>query len=92
MRVEVVFALPARSHSEFVELELGASVGQAIDRALDAGTFADVDESSFVAVSVFGEVVDRNRLLAEGDRVELLRALVRDPMQARRDRINRQRH
>ena len=92
MRVEVVFALPERFHSEFIELEQGASVGQAIDRALDAETFADVDESSVKAVSVFGEVVDRNRLLAEGDRVELLRALIREPMQARRDRINPQRH
>lgn len=41
------------------------------------------------AVGIFGEVCTRDRVLVEGDRVELYRPLQVDPKQARRNRAQR---
>jgi putative ubiquitin-RnfH superfamily antitoxin RatB of RatAB toxin-antitoxin module len=39
-----------------------------------------------VGISIFGQRCDSNRILSDGDRIELCRALVVDPKAARRRR------
>lgn len=78
MRVEVVRAWPRRFEQVEVQLPDGATVAQALQAAgWDTG-------SSAVAHAVFGLRVERDTVLHEGDRVELLRPLVADPKEARR--------
>ena len=78
MHIEVVNATGTDSDVRAVELPAGATVGDAVDAAgFDAGSDA---------LSVFGEVVDRSHVLQEGDRVDLLRPPLIDPMEARRQR------
>lgn len=79
LRVEVIRAWPRRHDSRQLDLPAGATVAD----ALAAAAF---DGEPPAAVAVFGETVDADRPLADGDRVELLRPLLLDPKEARRRR------
>ena len=68
--------------SRWVEVETGATVRDAIDAA--GGSF-DPDH-----LAMFGQSIDAQRVLTEGDRVEVLRPLVIDPKMARRERAHDQ--
>lgn len=80
MQVELVRAWPGRFDAVQVTLPPGACVAdalQAADWRLDA---------EFVALAVFGQAAGLQTPLHDGDRIELLRPLQCDPMQARRRR------
>jgi putative ubiquitin-RnfH superfamily antitoxin RatB of RatAB toxin-antitoxin module len=77
LRVEVVDALPGRQRLVTVELEEGATVRM----ALAAAGFAPRD-----AVGIHGRRTTLDARLAEGDRVEIYRALRAEPAEARRRR------
>lgn len=79
IRVEVIRAGARRHESRRLVLPAGATVAE----ALAAAAF---DGDPPAAVAVFGEAVDADRPLADGDRVELLRPLLLDPKEARRRR------
>lgn len=79
MKIEVALAQAEGCRLETVELALGATVAD----ALAASSFGT---ESFAAVAMFGDVVPPDRRLRDGDRVDLLPALIADPMAARRER------
>ena len=83
IEVEVVFALPERQELLPVTLPAGSTVGDAIEASGIADRFADHDLSS-CRQGVWGRLVDRDRLLEDGDRVEIYRPLRIDPREARR--------
>ncbi|MCM2338123.1 MAG: RnfH family protein [Lysobacter sp.] len=80
MKVQVVRAWPRRHEAVEVALSAGACVRDAVQAAGWAG---DPEVAGF---AIFGMRATPEALLAEGDRVELLRALTIDPMTARRKR------
>ena len=82
IHVEVAFATPDRQVLVDVELERGADVATAIRVALP---LLGLDSADSFASGVWGEVCDRSRIVADGDRVELYRPLERDPREARRE-------
>ena len=83
MQVEVAFALPERQLLKCVELPEGGTVADAIERSDIADAFPGVDLDGLQA-GIWGSPAERNRLLREGDRVELYRPLAMDPREARR--------
>ncbi len=85
LRVQVVMAWPGRHVLRELQLPDGALLGDAID----AAGFEDLSE--IAGHAVFGIVADVQTPLHDGDRVELLRALVADPKESRRRRADRQR-
>lgn len=85
MKVEVVRAWPQRFECIELELPLGSRVAD----ALAAAGWSDDPET--VAYAVYGVRVDEQALLNDGDRVELLRPLQADPMDARRRRAQARR-
>jgi putative ubiquitin-RnfH superfamily antitoxin RatB of RatAB toxin-antitoxin module len=76
IRVDVVQAWPRRFASRSVQLPEGATVADALDAAGHPSCKA----------AVFGERADPERVLADGDRVEILRPLLADPKDTRRRR------
>lgn len=70
----------------------GSTVGQAITQSGISAHFADIDIRNH-SVGIFGKAVSLGHVLQAGDRVEIYRALINDPKQARRLRAgnNRQR-
>ncbi len=77
LRVEVLEAWPARLERVRLELEEGATVRQAL---------AAAGRDAARAVGVHGRRVSLDTRLADGDRVEIYRALSVDPKEARRKR------
>lgn len=86
MLVEVVFALPDCAYSVGLELDSGTCVDEALTLALQTPAFEDAPFNECVALSVWGELVDSDHVLADGDRLELLRPLPTNPMELRRVR------
>lgn len=85
MKVEVVRAWPQR----FERIELELPPGSRVADALAAAGFSD--ETQTVAYAIYGVRVDEQTLLNDGDRVEWLRPLQADPMDARRRRAQARR-
>lgn len=82
MRVEVVYA--GRDRRWRVELDVapGTTAGEAIESSGILEACPDLDASS---IGVFGEHVERDRVLEDGDRVEIYRPLSADPRDVRRE-------
>ena len=83
MDVEVVFAVPEKQHLVQVRLSDGATVLDAIEASAIEAAFPDYALAE-CAVGVWGRLADRDRVLVNGDRVELYRPLQMDPREARR--------
>jgi putative ubiquitin-RnfH superfamily antitoxin RatB of RatAB toxin-antitoxin module len=81
--VEVAFALPDRQVLAAVELAEGATVAEAIEATGLARRFPAAKVES-LPVGIWGRVSTRDRVLADGDRVEIYRPLQIDPREARR--------
>ena len=79
VRVEVVLAWPRRF--ERVELQLPDGA-----RVADAVAASGLPLDGITGFAVFGERVEADAPLRDGDRIELLRPLVADPKEARRRR------
>jgi putative ubiquitin-RnfH superfamily antitoxin RatB of RatAB toxin-antitoxin module len=85
LRVEVVYALADRCWRVAVALPPGARVADALAAAdLPSKVPGLVVDASMLAI--YGNTATPASLLHDGDRVELLRPLVADPKQARRER------
>lgn len=85
LRVEVVYALPERQVLIALEVEEGTTALAAVERSGILRQFPQADLRRD-GVGVFGKRVAPDTLLREGDRVEIYRALIADPKEARRER------
>jgi uncharacterized protein len=88
LAVEVVCALPALTLRAELALAAGDCVADALCAAAALPEFAQLDLQQAV-VGVFGKVVRREQLLADGDRIEIYRPLAQDPKIARRNRASK---
>ncbi|MDE1894398.1 MAG: RnfH family protein [Pseudomonadota bacterium] len=87
LSVEVVHAQGGQAVRRTVELPAGSTVRQAIEASglgalLPGGCF---DSALF---GIYSRRVDADHLLQDGDRVEIYRPLLIDPMEARRRRAS----
>ena len=85
IRVEVVHLGADDQFTVSLTLNAGATVLDAVRRSGIESRFPEV--RGFPAgVGIWGHLVERDRVLADGDRVEIYRPLVADPKEARRRR------
>ena len=84
VRVEVAYARPDRQWLLVCKLPAGTTARAA---ALASGLEVECPELDLArcALGVFGQVVEDGRVLNAGDRVEIYRALQRDPRDVRRE-------
>jgi len=90
VEVEVVYAESQRAIAKLFRLASPATVAHALEAAAAAVEFSGI-EIAHAAVGVYGKLVSRERILDEGDRVEIYRALAADPKAARRARVKQAR-
>jgi putative ubiquitin-RnfH superfamily antitoxin RatB of RatAB toxin-antitoxin module len=83
--VTVVYALRDRATEIVLRLPAGTTVAQALDRSGLAQRHPEAD-IAHCPVGVFGKPVDRQSIIADGDRIEAYRPLLADPKEARRER------
>jgi putative ubiquitin-RnfH superfamily antitoxin RatB of RatAB toxin-antitoxin module len=81
--VAVVYALPDRQVSVRLVVDAGTTVAEAVAQSGLAERFAEIEESE-LACAIYGRVVLLTQVLADGDRVEILRPLLIDPKENRR--------
>jgi len=99
----VVYALPERQYLWHVELDEAGTVQDALERVrrlteaagpgADAPPGAPIPAISWAEadVGIFGEIVSREAVPRDGDRIEIYRPLMQDPKQARRERARAKR-
>jgi len=87
VRIVVVYAAPGIESQVEVIVSPGAVVADAVAASGLIGRLGLL--SSDLAFAIFGQRAQPDTPLAEGDRVELLRALVADPKDLRRHRFHR---
>jgi putative ubiquitin-RnfH superfamily antitoxin RatB of RatAB toxin-antitoxin module len=85
IEVELVRALPQGRESLRVKVPDGSGVGEALARAAALG-FAPAIEADAACLAVFGRAASLGTRLHAGDRIEILRPLLADPKQRRRER------
>jgi len=81
--IEVVFGRPDSQSLVALSLEKGATVAVAIDRSGLAENYPD-ESLCDLSTGIWGQIVDRDFVLRDGDRVEIYRPLQLDPREARR--------
>jgi len=85
VRVRIAFAAPTRIWQQTLDLPAGATAAQALAQSDFAREFPEYADPP-LTIAVWGERCDLQRVLQEGDRLELLRPLVFDPLESRRRR------
>lgn len=91
IRVEVVYALSDAVWSREVIVPPGASAAQAVQLSGLLDLHSDL-RAELPPIGIYGRLCSPEQPLLDGDRVELYRPLVFDPMESRRRRfLHRQR-
>ena len=81
--VELVFALPDKQVLRSIELAEGSTVADVIKAGNLVKDFPGLELDDTQA-GIWGQPVGRDRVVKDGDRVELYRPLEMDPREARR--------
>ena len=85
IKIQIVFAQPDQFWQQTMELPVGATVQQAL-MILDRNLFPANMQVCDKQLAVFGQLVKLGELLHDGDRVEILKPLLIDPKDIRRQR------
>ena len=83
LRVRVVHALPERQSLVDLLMPEGATVAEAVEKSGLAAEFPAMTARP-LQCAIFGRVVSLAQPLSDGDRIEILRPLIADPKQSRR--------
>jgi uncharacterized protein len=85
IQIEVAYAKPTAQVLVALQLPVGATVQQAIERAGILQQYPEID-LAIQKVGIFSQVCCLQQVLQENDRVEIYRPLLQDPKEARRNR------
>jgi putative ubiquitin-RnfH superfamily antitoxin RatB of RatAB toxin-antitoxin module len=85
MKVHVVFARPDSVWQAEVDVPAGSTVQAALEASGYARQFPELAGTA-LAVGIYGQRCGMDHVLADGDRIEIYRGLVFDPMESRRRR------
>ena len=85
--IEVIHALPDRQICQVLQVAAGCTAGQAVQLAGLENLWRPAGEPA-LPLACFGRLISADSLLADGDRVEILRPLLADPKDQRRLRAD----
>jgi len=85
IRVEVVYALPAKQELVVVKVAPGTTVRQAIEASGLLEKYPEIDLAKN-KLGVFAKLTKPDTVLRDRDRVEIYRPLIADPKQVRKQR------
>ena len=86
--IEVAYAKPEQQVIISLEMPEDTTVEQTIKASGILERFPEIDTSD-LKVGIFGNVCKLERLIREGDRIEVYRPLIHDPKDARRERASK---
>jgi putative ubiquitin-RnfH superfamily antitoxin RatB of RatAB toxin-antitoxin module len=79
--ISVVYALADRQQLVKLIVEKGLTVAQAVERS---GLAAGLEEGATLNCAIFSRLVPLSQVVVDGDRIEILRPLLVDPKENRR--------
>lgn len=85
LHIEVVYALPDAQYRIELKLPAGSTASAALERSGLLQKFPEIDLGND-RMGIFGRTVKPGYVLADGQRLEIYRPLLRDPKEARRER------
>jgi len=85
INVEVAYATPHKQQIVELSVAQGKTVQQVIIASEIANLFPEIDLLS-LSVGIFSKVCKLDKLVEQGDRIEIYRPLQQNPMDARRNR------
>ena len=88
IRVEVAYVEPGRQFLRAVDVAVGATIAEAIAASDVGAAFPHLDVANS-KVGIFSRPATHDRVLRDGDRVEIYRPLIVDPKAARRRRAEK---
>jgi len=88
MIIEVAYALPDEQFLSEESVEEGTTVGEALKVSKLLKKFPDLNIDS---VGIFSQEVSLDRVLREGDRIEVYRHLIANPRERRRKQVEEDR-
>lgn len=88
IRVEIVYAMPECQTVKQVLLPAGSRVRTAIQQSGVLEEFPGIDLHTS-PIGIYGERADLDRVLTDGERVEIYRPLQADPKESRRRRAKK---
>ena len=86
--VEVAYAMPELQIVASLALSAGSTAEQAIQASGILQQFPEINLSR-QKIGIFGTVCNLDKIIIAGDRVEIYRPLLQDPMMARRNRVQK---
>jgi putative ubiquitin-RnfH superfamily antitoxin RatB of RatAB toxin-antitoxin module len=90
LSISVVYALPERQEVVKLSVPAGTSVAQAVSLSKLSLRFPRI-EAEPLRCAIFGRAVQADHIVSDGDRIELLRPLLIDPKEHRRQAAARTR-
>lgn len=88
MQVEVIYITQNVEFIRTVEIQSGATVEHAIKASGVLALCTDISLGKN-RIGIYGKTVLPDKVLKEGDRIEIYQPLLMDPMEARRLRVRR---
>lgn len=85
MHIEIVFPAVTGLWRQSLEVPEGATVGEALAASDFSRVFPEYADPA-PAIGIYGEHCASERVLSPGDRIEIYRPLVFDPLESRRRR------
>lgn len=85
MQIQIVYAQPNQFWQQTLELPIGTTVQQALAK-LDNKLFPTDMQVCVTQLAVFGQLTKPNEVLHDRDRIEILKPLLLDPKDIRRQR------
>lgn len=89
-RVKVVYASPSRQAIVDIGVSAEMSIAQAVERSGLVRRFPEIAEKP-LACAIYGQSAALTRKVRAGDRIEILRPLLIDPKEKRRQAATRER-
>lgn len=83
MQIEIIYLAQNVEFIRSVEIQSGTTVGSAIKASGLLALYTDVSLERN-NVGIYGKAVSLDKVLNEGDRIEIYQPLLMDPMEARR--------
>lgn len=88
LRVEVVFALPDKATSLTINVPEGTTVYDAVISSKIADQCTEIDLAN-LSLGVWNRTCKQDKLVSDGDRIEIYRPLIADPKESRRRRAEK---
>ncbi len=85
IRIEITYAKPDIQWLQETEVVAGTNLLDATRQSGITARFPEIDLDT-VKMGIFGKIAKADRILQEGDRIEIYRPLIADPKEARKKR------